>query len=206
MAEIKVLIEGKFIFDETRGSETSCTVTLIKTDKTILVDTGSFLDKDTLLHELKKEGIRPEDIDIVFLTHVHLDHVVNVGLFKESLILCKYRGGEYPGQTHYPKTGCTVRTKLVDGTMIAEDVELMLTPGHSDDMVSLVVDIPEGKVVIAGDAIPGEEWVDMALKPNPTVVEVEGFNKSRRKILAVADFIVPGHGRMFRVRNGVRIF
>ena len=201
MTEVKVLIEGKFIYDERHGTKTGCTVTLIKSNKTILVDTGSFLDQDTLLHELKKEGIRPGDIDIVFLTHVHLDHVVNVGLFKESLILCKYRGGEYPGQTHYPKTGCTIRTELQDKTRIAEDVELMLTPGHSDDMVSLVVDTPEGRIVIAGDAIPGKEWADMALQPNPTVVEVEGFNKSRRKILAVADYIVPGHGNMFKVKK-----
>ena len=50
MAEIKVLVEGKFIYyDEQRGSETSSTVTLIKADKTILVDTGSFLDRDPLL-------------------------------------------------------------------------------------------------------------------------------------------------------------
>ena len=202
MAEIKVLVEGKFIYyDEQRGSETSCTVTLIKTDKTILVDTGSFLDREALLRELEKEGIRPEGIDIVFLTHVHLDHVANVNLFKESLVLCKYRGGEYPGQTHHPKTGRTVRTELQDGTRIAEDVELMLTPGHSDDMVSLVVDTPDGKVVIAGDAIPSEEWADMALQPNPTVVEVDGFNRSRRKILAVADYVVPGHGSLFRVKN-----
>ena len=201
MAEIKVLVEGSINYNGKRGSETGSTVTLINTDKTILVDTGSFLDQDTLLNGLKKEGIRPEDIDIVFLTHVHLDHVVNVNLFKESLILCKYRGGEYPGQTHYPKTGRTVRTELQDRTRIAEDVELMLTPGHSDDMVSLVVDTSDGKVVIAGDAIPSEEWADMALQPNPTVVEVDGFNRSRRKILAVADYIVPGHGSLFKVKN-----
>ena len=201
MAEIKVLIEGKFIYDEQRGTETGCTVTLIKSDKTLLVDTGSFLDQDALLRELKKEGYRPEDIDIVFLTHVHLDHVVNVGLFKDSLILCKYRGGEYPGQSHYPRTGSMIRTELRDGTRIAADVELLLTPGHSDDMVSLIVETPQGRIVIAGDAIPGEQWADMDLQPNPVVVDVEGFNRSRRKVLAVADYIVPGHGPMFKVQK-----
>jgi glyoxylase-like metal-dependent hydrolase (beta-lactamase superfamily II) len=198
MAEVKVLIEGQFVYDEGRGTKTGCTVTLIKSNKTILVDTGSFLDKERLLNGLKKEGVMPEDIDIVFLTHIHLDHVVNISLFRNSLILCKYRGGEYPGQTHYPKTGRMIRTELLDKTMIAQDVELILTPGHSDDMVSLIVDTPEGKVVIAGDALPSEEWADMELQPSPAVVDVEIFNRSRRKILQVADYIVPGHGKMFK--------
>jgi len=97
MAEIKVLIEG---VNEKIGEDklkVGSTVALIKTDKIILVDTGSFLDGGKLINELKMEDLTPEKIDIIVLTHIHLDHIINVHLFKNAKIICKFRGGLYPG-------------------------------------------------------------------------------------------------------------
>jgi glyoxylase-like metal-dependent hydrolase (beta-lactamase superfamily II) len=56
-------------------------------DLTIVVDTGAgpkglWTDwmpepesQEKLLPELRRHGVEPEDVDIVFLTHVHIDHV-----------------------------------------------------------------------------------------------------------------------------------
>lgn len=200
MAEVTVLIEGENTMDEAHKRTMGSTVTLIESDRIILVDTGSIPAKDRLMRELRKRGFTPEDIDMVVLTHLHLDHILNVHHFNEAKVLCKVRGGEYPGQVHNLVQGYLERTDLFDNSPIARDVVCMLTPGHTDDTLSVLVKTPEGNVVIAGDAIPNEEWADLNLQPSPILnLDVRKFNESRRKILKKADYVIPGHGKKFKV-------
>ena len=55
-------------------------------DRTVLIDTGLGpinmfgFTGGALLDELAKEGVKPEDIDTVFVTHLHVDHCGNVAL------------------------------------------------------------------------------------------------------------------------------
>ena len=201
MAEVKVLIEGHHTKNIENRPRIGSTVTLIKGRNNIIVDTGSFPDKEPLIHALKREGLSPEDIHIVIITHLDLDHIVNTHLFTKAKIFCKFRGGDYPGQTHFPSEGCLERTDLLKKNLIEDDIELILTPGHAEDMVSVIVDTPDGKVVVAGDAFPSEEWMDLNRQPSTLVTDVEKFNESRKKILKRADYIVPGHGAMFKVNR-----
>lgn len=202
MAEVKVLVNGEHTWNEEKKLMIGSTVTLIKTDKNILVDAGTFKDKEKLLNSLKEEGLTPEDIDIVFLTHLHLDHIVNVHLFNKSMIMLKLIKGEYPGQIQRLNQGTLERTEIKDGVEIAKDVECLLTPGHSGDMVSLIVNTDKGRIVIAGDAIPNKKMADLNNEPLPAlIVDMNDFNKSRKKILEIADYIVPGHGDMFKVEK-----
>lgn len=71
------------------------TVTLIRSDQIVLVDTGFDYEAaesdrntrhnaDALLALLKLQEIAPEDIGIVFLTHMHRDHTGNLGLFPQA--------------------------------------------------------------------------------------------------------------------------
>ena len=197
--DVKVIIEGKH---EHRGEKKgiSSSVILIKSDKNVLVDTSSFLDKDKLISGLKDEGLAPEDIDVVVVTHLHLDHVVNIGLFMNARIYLKFRHGEYPGQFHTPMEGCVQRTDIKDNVEVAENVKLLITPGHTMDGISVLVETEEGKIVICGDAIANEEWVNLEKQPSDMLVsDIDSFNKSRGKILKIADYVIPGHGKMFKV-------
>ena len=74
------------------------------------------------------------------------------------------------------------------------------TPGHTSDSVSVRVRTKEGVVVISGDLFEKEEdlkdskiWKD-AGSENQILQE-----ENRQKILAMADFVIPGHGEMFKV-------
>ena len=199
MAKTKVLVEGKHK-KENDKIKIGSTVTLIKTDKNIIVDTGSFLDKDKIIAELKKEKLTLEDIDIVILTHLHLDHVINTYLFKNAKIYCKFKGNDYPGQLHIPLEGALQRIEINDNIEIAKDVKIILTPGHSDDMISVIVKTEQGVIVIAGDAISDESWADLKKQPDSFVImNIEKYNETRKKILKIADYIIPGHGKMFKV-------
>jgi glyoxylase-like metal-dependent hydrolase (beta-lactamase superfamily II) len=201
MAEVYVLAIGNHSMNEDKTLDIGSTVTLIKSNKNIVVDTGSFRDQDRIISSLKDHNLTPEDINIVILTHLHLDHTVNTHLFKNAQIMCKFRGGDYPGQMHTPSKGNLQRADLSDGNEIAENVFIMHTPGHTDDMISVRVNTDKGSVVIAGDAIPGKEYMNIEKQPNPVLMDVEEFNKSRKKILEVADYIVPGHGDIFKVEK-----
>ena len=80
------------------------------------------------------------------------------------------------------------------------------TPGHTLDSVSLQVLTEQGVVVVAGDTFEKQEdlkdesiWVDAGSQDSSKQTE------SRKRILAIADFVVPGHGAMFRVDKNLVI-
>lgn len=198
MAEVKVLVEGIHKRLGDGKMRIGSTVTLIRSNKNIIVDTGSFLDKEQIISSLNKEGLSVEDIDVVILTHLHLDHTVNTYLFKNAKIFYRLRGGDFPGLVGFPKEGKIQRTDLFSNVEIAEDVSILLTPGHSEDLISVVVNTSEGTVVITGDAIDSKELSNLDVQPS-LYWDLEEFNSSRKKILEIADYIVPGHGGIFKV-------
>src|SRR6056297_1066154 len=58
----------------------SCLVEL--KNRTLLFDTGT--KGDILLHNMKKLDIHPSDIDSVFLSHNHHDHVGGLSAFRDK--------------------------------------------------------------------------------------------------------------------------
>lgn len=74
------------------------------------------------------------------------------------------------------------------------------TPGHTLDSVSLQVLTEKGVIVVAGDTFEKQEdltdesiWIDAGSQDSSKQRE------SRKRILDIADFVVPGHGAMFKV-------
>ncbi len=64
------------------------------------------------------------------------------------------------------------------------------------------VDTDKGKIVVSGDAITNERWADLKNKmESKHNCDPEGLEKSRKKILQIADYIIPGHGPMFKVKK-----
>ncbi len=201
MAEVKILVKG---FHDPAGEKLKIgsTVTLIKSDKNILVDTSGFKQEENLKQQLANENLTFEDIDIVFLTHLHLDHICNVHLFPNAIVYCKLFGGDYPGQRHFPKEGTLERFDLKDNVEIAKDVLVIELPGHTSDLIGLVVETEKGKVVIASDAMGTEKNKDISNKPPVMLLwNEEAYDNSRKKILEVAEYIIPGHGDMFKVKK-----
>jgi len=199
MTEVKIVIQGVHGKSIDGKLQIGATAVLIKSDKNILVDTGYFEDKEALISALAEEKLTPDQIDIVIITHMHMDHVVNTYLFENAKIFCKLRK-DYIGQYHIPREKCLQRFELIDGTEIAKDVSILLTPGHTEDHMSVLVKTEKGNVVIAGDAIADESFVDMSVKP-PLATDLIDYDESRKKIIAVADYIIPGHSDMFEVKK-----
>lgn len=183
MAKVKVIIEG-YVKNDTLVVPTT---TLIQDGKTnIVVDPGMGKNKpEALKKALESENLSFENIDIVFATHYHLDHTQHVGLFpKAKLIDYMY---SYDGEQWIDHAG--------EGYKITPDVSIIHTPGHSIEHASLAVKTDKGLVVVAGDVW----WFsDMTPLEDEMAWNQGKLDDSRTKVLKIADWIIPGHGKMFR--------
>jgi len=192
MAEVKVLVEG-YAKETKDGWTANSTVTFVKSNgKNIIVDPG--FNRTKLLNSLKKEKLETKDIDYVFLTHNHPDHVFLAGIFENAKVVDEL----------YVYSGDVI-TKH-SGTIPDTDLKIIRTPGHMEEHCSLVVPTPQGTYVVAGDAfwwLENEKQEVNINKPDndPEHMNLQKLIASRKKILEIADYIIPGHGKMFKVKK-----
>ncbi len=196
MATIKILIEG-YAKQQENGWVASSTTCLITSEdnKKIITDPGC--NREKLLEALKKENLATSDIDYVFLSHCHPDHTLLAGIFENAKFVT------FDSNLIYNKDLLTE----FDKNILGKDIEIIETPGHVLEHLSLLVDTSEGKVAIAGDVIwwlDNEQQVfDINQKDHSQAkgMNMENLIESRKKILSMADYIIPGHGRIFKVKK-----
>lgn len=143
---------------------------------------------------MAKEGLKPEDIDIVVLTHLHIDRARNTNIFSNAILYVKHSDF---GAKWDINDITIVRTEL-ENLEIAKDVKIILTSGHFPYHISIVVKTRDGIVVIAGDAVAKKETLGKI--PYPQWNDEE-YLKSQKKILQISDYIILGHGKMFKVEK-----
>lgn len=174
----------------------SSTTTLIRCGgKLIISDPGC--NRKRLLESLKNEGLKTGDIDFIFLTHGHIDHALLAGIFENAKsVTFEHLMYEKDLQVDFKDDVFGPGTKVIE------------TPGHSPEHISLLIDTAKGKCAIAGDVFwwTGEEkqTIDVNKKDDahPAELNVEKLTASRKKLLEMADYIIPGHGEVFRTGRG----
>jgi N-acyl homoserine lactone hydrolase len=181
-------------------------------DGPMMFDVGHTVNRSGLVDGLAARGLKPSDIPRVFLSHLHIDHVMNIDLFAFSTKVYvsrtewEYAGAPNPKDQFVP---WLIREQLAKYDLVLLDGEgelepglrTMAVPGHTPGCLALDLDTADkGRVVIAGDAIkfPRElmtHTVDL-LFDTP-----ERAARSIEAIKAIADRIVPGHFAEF-IRDG----
>jgi N-acyl homoserine lactone hydrolase len=110
----------------------------------------------TLAAQLTQLGLRPSDITYVAVSHSHPDHIGNVAMFPQSMLLVQKAEYEVPAGTPPRfKPGLPV-TKLEGDRDVFGDgsVVIISTPGHTAGHQSLLVKLPRtGAVLLTGDAV-----------------------------------------------------
>lgn len=190
MNVVKILIEG-YARQIRRGWVASSTVVLVKSNgKNIIVDPGC--NRTKLLNSLKKENLQTRDIDYVLLTHNHADHALLSGIFEKARILTSEEIYDGDNQTEH-------NNKIPE-----TDLRIIQTPGHSSEHCSLIVPTDEGVYVVAGDVF---WWTDNEAQririeredqAHPAEADMGKLIASRKTLLGIADYIIPGHGKMFK--------
>lgn len=195
MAEVKVLIEG-YAKQTENGWVANSTACLVTTrNKKIITDPGC--NREKLLKALSKENLTTSDIDYVFLSHRHPDHILLAGIFENAKHITFDTSLMYEND---------LLIKF-DKHILGNEIEIINTPGHVNEHISLLVETPKGKVAIAGDVIwwldNEEQVLDINQKDHSQAIDLnmENLVQSRKKLLDLADYIIPGHGRMFKVEK-----
>jgi len=153
---------------------------------------------------LKGLGLSPEDIDCVILTHLHWDHSGNNHMFPNAPLLCQKVEYESLTDPSVDKKGYDLdevmryRYETIDGDLkLFEGISVILTPGHTLGMQSIVVDTEDGVAVLTGDLVTLRE----SLRYDPPRFNAllyddnaaEQAQTSLIKVLEVSTLIYPGH-------------
>ena len=179
----------------------------------IVGDCGHAVTRVQLRAALARRKLAPEDIDILFLSHLHNDHCLNADVFPKARVLVGRDEWNYADKPHRQDDFIpafikpwlsTMRLEVLEGEPeIAPGVTVLKTPGHTPGHLSLVLEGTElGRAVIAFDAIKTarellSEEIGMEFDAEKRGVA------SIRAIKALADRIVPGHFPEFRkLANG----
>ncbi|XP_025994142.1 metallo-beta-lactamase domain-containing protein 1 isoform X3 [Solenopsis invicta] len=202
MCEVVVLFDGYSKSLDDGRMDANCTCTLIKGPKLIIVDTMTAWDRDKLIEALARHKIEPRDIDYVVCTHSHSDHIGNNNLFTnaEHIVGLSVQRG----------TIFYEDPQISNGYELCPGVKITATPGHTREDVTVLVEmIKDGEVkilAITGDLFEKEEdiltpsiWKSLG---TPELLKSQSVMRSR--IINLADFIIPGHGPMFRVTDTMR--
>ncbi len=193
--EVVVLVRGFVDAVKNGRQRAGGTVTLITGDPTVIVDTGAPQQRQEILGALANRGVDPAAIAWVVNTHGHLDHIGNNNLFPNATFVLDSdlaRDGAY--WTHDFRT-TPLEIASADGS---SPIVVMPTPGHTDHDLSVNVETATGTVAIVGDLFEYDgDWDDNAWRAwskNPVAQE-----ESRASVIALADYIIPGHGGRFKV-------
>lgn len=129
-----------------------CCMTLLKGEKNILIDTGFEKSVSPFLEEaLKKEELALKDIDLIFNTHSHSDHVEGnrkIASASKAQVYIHPSGEASPYIKELP-----VPVKYFSDGEKIENCRIIFTPGHSPDSVCILEE--KSSTCIIGDSIEG---------------------------------------------------
>lgn len=184
MAEVKVLVKG-YTGNETGGEKTQATISLIIDGNIkMIVDPGVLESQEVLITALKKEGLKISDINYVGLTHSHLDHYRNIGMFSDAKTIEFYGIWDKNTVTDWKED-------------FSSNIKIIKTPGHSRTGITFLVNTRLGKIAVVGDVF----WKENYPKSDVYANDSKELSKSRELVLKLADFIVPGHDDMYKVKK-----
>ncbi len=172
--------------EEVKGGIKGCSsVTLIQGGKkNILVDTGGRGFHEEISKALRREKLTEDKIDYIILTHNHQDHTFNLAFYENAKII---------------SSGGTLTDKFVWNKLpvkIGKNIEIISTPGHSEDSCSVIVNAGKETYAITGDLFFNSQDKLPSFEKNKKEIL-----KERGKMIKIADYVIPGHGKMFKVKK-----
>jgi hydroxyacylglutathione hydrolase len=143
--------------------ENNCNTYLIQGEITVLIDPGHSRHVPNLFQQMKGDGISPDEINLVILTHSHPDHFegleaflnkpVKIAMNREEERYLLENGKLLFEMMQQPLPEFRVDFYLMEGELhLAQELfHIYQTPGHSPG--SLSIHWPERKVLFTGDLV-----------------------------------------------------
>jgi glyoxylase-like metal-dependent hydrolase (beta-lactamase superfamily II) len=201
------------LWGETQAARTAhATTTLIRSGKrTILIDPG--LPAAALQARLyERTGLKPEQVDTVFLTNFRPAHRAGLGLFPHAKMFI-HEVEQQAVRQHLERLIGQAPEEDVDRKLLAQELELLNRlvaaedkvaesldlfplPGYTPGTCGLLIKLPTTTVMLAGDAVPTQDHF-LAGQVLPDAYDIEQAQESMREVYEIADLIIPGHDNVF---------
>ncbi len=176
MAQLDVLFDG-YVSGGVAG-----TVSLIRDgDRIIVVDPGMVPDRSVILDPLAALNVAPEDVTDVVISHHHPDHTWHIALFPNIRLHDYWATYERDVWNSRP----------AEGLEVSPGVRLLETPGHTREDITTLVDTADGVAALT------HLWWNGEIAGDPRAWDIDQLMHHRKRVLEVAELIVPGHGRPF---------
>jgi glyoxylase-like metal-dependent hydrolase (beta-lactamase superfamily II) len=189
--------------DEQNRIPLACRCLLVRDgDRIVLLETGigAFFEpalrarfgvvepRHVLVDSLAAVGVKPSDVDVIVLSHLHFDHAggaltawsegkpIELAFPNASYVVgdeawrravtphARDRASFIPGLTDLLET--TDRIEKVTGDrsqVLGDGFRFHLSAGHTPGLLLTEVAMPDGPVVFASDLIPGAPWVHVPI-------------------------------------------
>ncbi len=151
--------------------------------------------------QLARAGVAPGEVDLLLLTHSHIDHLGGLFDFPQAPLLVAERERALPRPLYW-SGGQPLdwpdrhMIRLADDARLGPGCIVLQTPGHAPGQLSLVVELPRtGSVILASDAIsrPAEIEERFDTAPDPATALA-----SAARLMRLAEerdaFVIFGHG------------
>ena len=181
--------------------ENNCNTYVIHEEMTILIDPGHTRHLKQVFHQMEEDGLSPEKVELVIVTHSHPDHMEGVEVFLDKPVRIAMGQEEErylleSGKILFDMMGMPLPKIRID--FYLKEGELRLgsqtfhvyqSPGHSPG--SLTIYWPDRKVLFTGDVVffGGIGRTDF-LEGNPKSL----MESIERLSLLDTELLLPGHG------------
>lgn len=183
-------------------------VYLLTDEKKALIDTGIATETEKVLHFCHNLGVPPETIDLIILTHAHVDHIMGLYRLLENScaqIAC-HEAAASVLETADPRRTLTswvaftpppikVDIKLQDGDMIELGscvLRVISTPGHTPGSICLYE--PDRKILFTGDTIFADGGIGRSDLPGGNAQQLVRSIETLLKL--EVNYLLPGHDRI----------
>jgi glyoxylase-like metal-dependent hydrolase (beta-lactamase superfamily II) len=177
---------------------------LIRGERDYLVDPGLIMQGAPVIGAMGELGVDPNEVKDVILTHLHFDHAEGLAGWPMRRTYVHKIETEAPYAQLVSGVLEMADLQILDGEEgeIEPGVRWMLTPGHCDGLISLLVDTDDGLVVIASDCVgPLPEYFDQMDLPEDFGPEREELLRQWKRIRDLDPAVViPGHNPPVELR------
>ena len=150
-------------------------------DLRVVTDPGMVRHRSVILDPLAELGVAPEQVTDVVFSHHHPDHTLNAALFPNARVhdhWAIYQGDRW----HW---------RDAEGYQLTPAVKMIRTPGHTPEDITVLARTAHGVVAFT------HLWNDAGSVGDRHAVDLDELHAGRRRVLAIAAVIVPGHGPAF---------
>jgi glyoxylase-like metal-dependent hydrolase (beta-lactamase superfamily II) len=170
---------------------------LIRAERDYLVDPGLIMQGAPVIGALAELGVEPQEVKDVILTHLHFDHAEGMAAWpmRRTYVHKLETEAPYAQVVSGPLENAQLEVLEGEEGEIEPGLRWIRTPGHSDGLITLLVDTDEGLVAIASDCVgPLPEYFERMELPEDFGPEREELLEQWSRIRDLRPYmVIPGH-------------